>query len=456
MKTKTLTTTITPLDELKELIEDYKECRIPDIEDSLNELVDWEELSSEKAQELLMFFVKSRVLEYRARKMTPEENVHEFLEILSQEHIRCMYNMMTHREEIICDKWTHNEVIGLAEEQRIYKVEETIKKYQFPTKSVKKYLKLGATPYHPVLDWINQKEWDGVDRFDDLFVSLDVKNENQDLAKVYFWKWCLSGCRAILTQHGFISENVLILKGDQGAGKTQWLTALAPLGFVKTGLQLNPNNKDSVLEATAVWIAELGEFDGTTSKNDTAILKAFLSKRVDNIRKPYAIAEELIPRKTIFCGSVNSDTFLVDDTGNRRYWILEIGSTTFKHGIDMQQFWKQVMETAVLDIEEYPHWLSKEEAKMQDIESNKFRDLHPICQKILKIESQLIDELYTTQEIASLIEHESLKPHESRTIKQFMISELGWSQRAKGGNRYWLVNPDVYVPSKSEDSEALF
>ena len=180
--------------------------------------MDWEERSSEKAQELLMFFVKSRVLEYRARKMKPEENVHEFLEILSQEHIRCMYNMMTHREEIICDKWTHNEVIGLAEEQRIYKVEETIKKYQFPTKSVKKYLKLGATPYHPVLDWINQKEWDGVDRFDDLFVSLDVKNENQDLAKVYFWKWCLSGCRAILTQHGFISENVLILKGDQGAG----------------------------------------------------------------------------------------------------------------------------------------------------------------------------------------------------------------------------------------------
>lgn len=122
----------------------------------------------------------------------------------------------------------------------------------------------------------------------------------------------------------------------------------------------------------------------------------------------------------------------------------------------MQQFWKQVMETAVLDIEKYPHWLNKEEAKMQDIESNKFRDLHPICQKILKIESQLIDELYTTQEIATLIEHENLKPHESRIIKQFMISGLGWTQRAKGGNRYWLVNPDVYVPSESEDSEVLF
>jgi hypothetical protein len=456
MTREQLTKKITPLDELKELIEDYKECRIPDIEDSLNELVEWDELTTDKAQELLMFFVKSRVLEYRSRKRKPEENIHEFLEILRLEYIRCMYNMMTHREEIICDKWQHNEVIGLAEEQRIYKVEETIKKYQFPTKSVRKYLKLGATPYHPVLDWINEKEWDGLDRFNDLFDSLDVQNENLDLAKVYFWKWCLSGCRAILTQHGFISENVLILKGDQGAGKTKWLTNLAPNDCVKTGIQLNPSNKDSVLEATSVWIAELGEFDGTTSKSDTASLKAFLSKRVDNIRKPYAIAEEMIPRKTIFCASVNSDTFLVDDTGNRRYWILEIGNTNFKHGIDMQQYWKQVMETAILDIEEHPHWLLKEEAKMQDIESNKFRDLHPLCQKILEIESELIDEKYTTQEIASLIEHDNLKPHESRVIKQFMISELKWTQRSKGGNRYWLMNPNVYVPNKGEDSEVLF
>ena len=196
------------------------------------------------------------------------------------------------------------------------------------------------------------------------------------------WKWCLSGCRAIISQEGFVSENVLILKGDQGAGKTKWLTNLAPKDCVKTGIQLNPSNKDSVLEATSVWIAELGEFDGTTSKSDTASLKAFLSKRIDYVRRPYGVAEEMIPRKSIFCASVNSDTFLVDDTGNRRYWTLEIGEANEKHGIDMQQLWRQVMETAILDKEEYPHWLTKEEAKIQDNESNKFRDLPPLCQKI--------------------------------------------------------------------------
>lgn len=114
------------------------------------------------------------------------------------------------------------------------------------------------------------------------------------------------------------------------------------------------------------------------------------------------------------------------------------------------------METAVLDEEEHPHWLTKEEAKMQDIESNKFRDLNPLCQKILEIESEFIDEKYSTQEIASLIGHENLKPHESRVIKQFMITTLKWGNLPRGSNRYWLINPNVYVPKKGEDSELLF
>ena len=456
MTLKELKKTITPLDELAEIVEDYKELKIYDVEDALEELVEWGELTLEKSQYLLKFFVKQRILEYRQGKRKPEEHVLEFIEICEKERLKPMYNIMTHREEIQCDKWHSSEILGKAEEQRFYKLEEILKKYRFPIRSTKKYLTLSAVPYHPVYKWIMSKEWDGIDRWKEFYKSLGVINENQELANIYVWKWCLSGCRAIISQEGFVSENVLILKGDQGAGKTKWLTNLAPKDCVKTGIQLNPSNKDSVLEATSVWIAELGEFDGTTSKSDTASLKAFLSKRIDYVRRPYGVAEEMIPRKSIFCASVNSDTFLVDDTGNRRYWILEIDEANEKHGIDMQQLWRQVMETAILDKEEYPHWLTKEEAKMQDNESNKFRDLHPLCQKILEIESELINETYTTQELARLIDHDNLKPHESRVIKQFMIKELKWTQRSKGGNRYELVNPNVYVPKKGEDSEVIF
>ena len=65
MTRKELNKPITPLNELEEIINDYEKLDITDVEDSLNELVEWGELANDKAQELLKFFVKSRVLKYR-------------------------------------------------------------------------------------------------------------------------------------------------------------------------------------------------------------------------------------------------------------------------------------------------------------------------------------------------------------------------------------------------------
>ena len=50
---------------------------------------------------------------------------------------------------------------------------------------------------------------------------------------------------------------------------------------------------------------------------------------------------------------------------------------------------------------------------------------------------------------------ESIKPHESKVIKQFMINELGWTQSNIGGRQYYLINPNVYVP-EGEESDAPF
>ena len=49
---------------------------------------------------------------------------------------------------------------------------------------------------------------------------------------------------------------------------------------------------------------ELGEFDGMTRKVDHANLKAFLSKTDDYLRRPYAVVEERIPRKSVFGATV--------------------------------------------------------------------------------------------------------------------------------------------------------
>ena len=451
---KLIPTQNAPLDELEELFPKFKQARIQDVEDALSELVEWgDDLDNEKAQELFSWFVKSRVIEYKAGTRKPEENIHEFLEIMDREGVKCRYNMMTHREEIICSKWEHNAVIGLAEENNIYQVEETVRKYKFPYQRVKKYIKLAATPYHPAYDWINSKEWDKKDRFEELFNSLNVKNENKKLAKVYLWKWSLAGCRAILTQEGFVSENVLIFKGLQAAGKTKWLTGLAPLGCVKTGLQLNASNKDSVLEANSTWINELGEFDGMTRKVDHALLKAYLSKSYDDIRRPYAHTEDRIPRKTSFCASVNNDSFLVDDTGNRRYLVIETGDIIDSdHGIDMQQYWAYYIHLARTVATK--HWLEDDIKKLQRKQAEKFRQLDPICESFLMKQDELWKEEYFTKElITETTGIENPNQHQCKVLKQFLIRELSWKQRPIGQGRYLWQNPNYKLNKGEPDAK---
>jgi predicted P-loop ATPase len=55
-------------------------------------------------------------------------------------------------------------------------------------------------------------------------------------------------------------------------------------------------------------------------------VKAFLSSQsTDTFRVPYGKATEDFPRRCIIVGSTNRDSgFLVDDTGNRRFWVIPV------------------------------------------------------------------------------------------------------------------------------------
>ena len=179
-----------PLLDLGQLIPDYSDLRIQDVEEVLEDLVLFEgQIDQIQSDELLNAFVLARVQECKSGKRKPEEHLRMFMTILKGENIRSCYNIMTHRNEIICNNWISQTVVGQAEEQKIYKVEEVLKKYNFPIRSVEKYLMLSAEPYHPVMEWINSKEWDGLDRFPDLFNSLGCINENPYSKRVRIRKY---------------------------------------------------------------------------------------------------------------------------------------------------------------------------------------------------------------------------------------------------------------------------
>jgi Virulence-associated protein E-like domain len=199
--------------------------------------------------------------------------------------------------------------------------------------------------FHPMVEWIDSKPWDGKDRLAALAATVPTESK---LWPVYLRKWLIQAAEAVRGGEDGVERSlphVLVFVGGQGSGKGRWMRQLAP-GFVLADAELHLNSmgaKDQQITVLKYPIAELGEIDSTFKKSEVSALKAFLSRPVDELRQPYARRAIRRPRGTVFAGSVNDATFLNDTTGSRRFWPFELtGMPVWDHGIDMQQVWAQV------------------------------------------------------------------------------------------------------------------
>jgi putative DNA primase/helicase len=198
--------------------------------------------------------------------------------------------------------------------------------------------------YHPVRDWIDTIEWDGVDRLAEFVDTVVLKTDNE-LKSTIMRKWALSAVAA-LYHPGFSCEGVLTLTGNQGVGKTSWAFGLLPRErageWIKDGVTLDMGNKDTSIKALGFWITELGELDATFKKSDIEALKAFITEKIDMIRTPYSRVANKYGRRTVFYASVNELEFL-KDSENRRFWVLEVDRFQFPQ-FDVAQFWAQIKQ----------------------------------------------------------------------------------------------------------------
>ena len=161
-------------------------------------------------------------------------------------------------------------------------------------------------------------------------------------------KWLISGVKMGMNEGKFNAEFTLVFKGKQGLGKTRWFRALIPqeylTDFFKDGVQLDLGKKDDIIQATSYWLCELGELGGTMRKSDRDALKAWLTSTHDEFRTPYSRKAEKYPRRTFFACTVNDDEFLRDDTGNRRFIVIDVEALNHTHHIDIDLLWGQLME----------------------------------------------------------------------------------------------------------------
>lgn len=242
-------------------------------------------------------------------------------------------------------------------------------------------------PYNPVAEWITSRSWDGVDRLPALFQTLQEREGFPSaLKELLIYKWLLSATAAAILPKGFKARGVLTFQGPQGIGKTSWVTGLVTDAVlremvIKVDHHLDPHNKDSVLGAITHWIVEIGELD-SSFKKDIARLKGVLTSDSDKVRRPYAKTESEYQRRTVFCATVNEENFLVDHTGNSRWWTLPLVSINYQHDIDMQQVFAQL----ALDIEQGKKWwLTSDEERLLEVHNSQHRSVSLMRDRLLAI-----------------------------------------------------------------------
>lgn len=228
------------------------------------------------------------------------------------------------------------------------------KRENFSTAHTDQYLNsiCNKNRYNPVLTWVDSKKWDGKTRLGNFLKTVKVQepkflSTGEPFHEHLIRKWMIQAMTSATSVAGISSIGVLVFSGEGGIGKTSWFRNLVPEGLreslIKTESSVDPHNKDDVLENIKYWIVELGELDGTFKKSEIAALKGFITRPRDEVRPPYGRKSDIHGRRTVFCASVNSDSFLVDETGNRRFWTVPTVKIDYEHGFDMQQVWAEVM-----------------------------------------------------------------------------------------------------------------
>lgn len=177
--------------------------------------------------------------------------------------------------------------------------------------------------FHPVRDYLDKLEWDGKPRLDTwLKRYMNAKAEEPYLSAIS--RKILVAMVKRVYQPGAKFDQVLILQGDQGRGKSRALNALASDEWFSDA-HINVADKDAVMTMQSMWLIEMGELSGMR-KADAELLKEFISRRTDRIRVPYGKKTENFPRQCVFIGTTNQKEYLKDATGNRRYWPVTVGS----------------------------------------------------------------------------------------------------------------------------------
>ncbi|MDE5835079.1 MAG: hypothetical protein K2H26_06115, partial [Ruminococcus sp.] len=185
--------------------------------------------------------------------------------------------------------------------------------------------------YHSIKEYLEAVQWDGVQRLKSVFTDFLGATDNiytQSVAVITF-----VGAVARIFEAGVKFDTCTVFVGKQGIGKSKFISKIAVKPEWFTDDVTTFDGKDFYESIQGKWIVEIGE--GTAfQKSIKERSKQAIASQQDFYRRPYGRNPEQRPRQCVFLGTTNNYDFLKDETGDRRYYPIDVNIQQATKNID--------------------------------------------------------------------------------------------------------------------------
>ncbi len=224
--------------------------------------------------------------------------------------------------------------------------------------------------YHPVREYLLSLPRPSYARHLDTLAARVLGNATPS-ANVFLRLFLVAAVRRILVPGTKVDTMVVLYSPKEGRYKSTFVEVLFSTPWYKNQMPtLDGRDASHALEGS--WGIELPELDAIV-KSETSTTKDFLSRSIDKYRA-FGTGEKVeYPRQCVFVGTTNYPDILESDTGNRRFWIIEIfGDIDLAYlTAHRDEIWAEAVALAQLPAPlpgqaavpgvTFAHWLDKEQ-----------------------------------------------------------------------------------------------